>query len=1182
MKPTPFALSLVCISLVAADDLAPSIRESQASLNTRRAFCESQLRELARTCPSGAKLRQASQLYRQVRERHNALLSVLRQDLQTDALKTEYGSLLQEADASAIQLHDYLSRAECDGMVMTALEAPPLAELFKLPGLVTGARDWLEAKRGSKTEFEKRKQLLMNGLDGLKWVSLETLLPEGSNTHTKASGTRAEPSGTPAEGLQGAKGLKLEGVLADYRPSLVMETGFHTAPIRQMVASPDGKRLLTASEDKTLRLWDSPTLNLVRTFRVPVANGDFGKLYAAGMSPDGQKVLASGFTRSPKGGSHCVYIFDASTGALLREIPGFPQVITHLSVSPKGDCFVAHLGGKHGIRFHRMEDGLEIARDIQYLAPTYQGTFAQDGRYAASSDDGYVRLYDSSFKLRSKARTPLATPFGLAFHPNGQSLALGYAEGCRVDVLSTKTLFPVLTPEPLRDGEDCGPLSSVAWSKDGQRLLAGGGEDFGVKANEVWIWDGSGKGPSQRVTVAKATLSDLATAQDGSFFVASQDPGLVKIGPDLKVRVQKEASPGQLRLARRGLGLDAKGSVVGLGWRFQGRAKASYSFEMLGVQEEDAPLNPPLLSFPGLQVSHWEDGFAPTLNGQPLSGLESYECVRSLSVARDGKRFVLGTDWCLRSFDAKGQPLKTASLPAACWGLNHSLDGRFLVGALADGTLAYFHPDSLEILMRLYLDASGERWALWNPDGVYAASVGGEELLGWHIQKEGEKPDFFPSHQFRDSHFKPGYFMGIFGIQPATAVAQTNLATQDVGLLKPGQAQVAPSLKPEVLAVRPTVVPPPPKVLMHLPPVLSIRQPRDGEKLKAGENKVQVQLKTSTSEEKPLAFHCFMDGKRLSPMRNLKPIQEGEGEGAFLRTYELKLDLEGGKKVLSIVAQTQLGSSESFERVLDIQAMEAAPQSKAPNLNILSIGVAEYEDKTLNLKYPAKDAKDVVDIFKAQEKRLYGEARIKTLFNEEATSLTVMAAIRDLKKQAGPQDVSVIFFSGHGLSNPDTDSYYFVPYNAHVRSSDVLDTLVDGKVIQKAVADTPGKVILLMDTCHAGNVMGAGKMRGLEDSIKLASFINELTRAESGVTVFSSSTGRQVSLESTAWNNGAFTKALREGLSGKADRDKAGKVSLDMLDRYLRERVSELTKGAQTPVSGKPASHVDFPIAITE
>jgi len=61
---------------------------------------------------------------------------------------------------------------------------------------------------------------------------------------------------------------------------------------------------------------------------------------------------------------------------------------------------------------------------------------------------------------------------------------------------------------------------------------------------------------------------------------------------------------------------------------------------------------------------------------------------------------------------------------------------------------------------------------------------------------------------------------------------------------------------------------------------------------------------------------------------------------------------------------------------------------------------------------------------------------------------------------------------------------------------------------------------------------------------------------------------------------GAFTKAVVEGLQGKAAPLGRGKITVNMLDAFIAERVKELTKGRQTPVTTKPVTVPDFPVAV--
>ena len=76
-----------------------------------------------------------------------------------------------------------------------------------------------------------------------------------------------------------------------------------------------------------------------------------------------------------------------------------------------------------------------------------------------------------------------------------------------------------------------------------------------------------------------------------------------------------------------------------------------------------------------------------------------------------------------------------------------------------------------------------------------------------------------------------------------------------------------------------------------------------------------------------------------------------------------------------------------------------------------------------------------------------------------------------------------------------------------------------------------------------------------------------------------SATKDEYALENPAWGHGAFTKALVEGLEGRADSNKDGLVEFNELDTYVTDRVKELTGGKQHPVTAKPTSIRSFPLA---
>jgi uncharacterized caspase-like protein len=91
--------------------------------------------------------------------------------------------------------------------------------------------------------------------------------------------------------------------------------------------------------------------------------------------------------------------------------------------------------------------------------------------------------------------------------------------------------------------------------------------------------------------------------------------------------------------------------------------------------------------------------------------------------------------------------------------------------------------------------------------------------------------------------------------------------------------------------------------------------------------------------------------------------------------------------------------------------------------------------------------------------------------------------------------------------------------------------------------------------------------------------VRDLVTDEYGVVVMASAMGREFSVESNEHRHGCFTLAVVEGLSGKAERSKDGAIYLHKLDGYVTDRVKELTKGQQHPVTAKPSSIRSFPLA---
>ena len=952
-----------------------------------------------------------------------------------------------------------------------------------------------------------------------------------------------------------ALGASLVAQAADEEPppALVLEPGAHTGPIRRLAVNADETIVVTASDDKSARLWDVASGNPIATLHPPVGAGPIGRLYGAAVSPTG--LLALGGTTGAEGGSHRIYRFDLRSHASAGSFDAHGGDIKRLEWSRDGALLAAAYAGKPAVRiFDR--SGVLVYEEL-FKGDAYYVTFSSTGRMAVSASDGAVHLYSITagrVTPDGTIRVPLADPRGIDFSPDGNLLAVGYlsrtsADRVQVDVFDASTRRSVRTL--LFSDVPRGNLMNVAWQSDGKALYAGGtgytGADRFIVKRIAWP-DAS----TRDIEVGSNSVLDFVALHDGRILFATAEPAWGMLRGEEVIKAVAAPTARFLEAATLQLNDDA----TAVSWSYR-KDEAPVHFRLaerkIGDGRGDAQ-RATETSKPMLRVTDWENRFDPKVNGTRIA-LEPSEVSRAAVALPEGSGLLLGSSRALRNVDPNGHQRWASLVSTEIRAIGVSVNGKIAVTAMLDGTIRWWRVADGALLMSLFA-TTDRKWIVWTETGFFDVGPGAEELLGWLVNRpEGDRADYFPLSRFRGKYLRPDVIDRVLASgDVATALANANRQRQELAAAAPPAVQQRIE---SLVAVEP--------VRNMLPPVVTLRSPALVESSAS-----QIAIGYSLRSRSPVtAVTVRVNGRPYDAFTNRLTATPDGADGALL------LQVPKQDAQIQIFAASQAGISTPatvrfrFEARESVRFESAAADTR-PRLFVLGIGVSRYRNAKYDLQFAAKDADDFTRVLLRQEGRLYRSVDVVLLSNEHATRAKVREALKWLANVTTPTDVGILYIAGHGMNDVD-DVYYFLPHDADPK--DLAGTAVSEDDLRDALVAMGGRSIFFIDTCYSGRAVGP---LTTPDVTRLS---NRFSSPEYGVIVFSASYRGQESVESRIWSNGAFTKALVEGLSGQADYRHEGQVTYKGLDYFVSDQVRKLTSGLQTPVTTVPVGLADFALA---
>ena len=295
-------------------------------------------------------------------------------------------------------------------------------------------------------------------------------------------------------------------------PVLRINTTMHSEAINDISIDAAEKLLLTCSPDRTARLWDLASGELLHVLRPSINKGSEGVLLACALSPDGQKAVVGGVTAGNQ-----LNVFDTTSGKIVNLVQQRSMVVTDLQFSPDG----RYLAVGHAMEpavVYRVEDW-EIVKILDSFGEVTKIAFDNSGYMVVVGVENVIRVYNSEFNLVEEAQFSTGSkPYSIAISPDNTKLAVCFMDSPVPAVLAYPEL--ALLYEPDASGFDMIPnaFTSACFSEDGTKLLGSGNivEVFDETARWMYReWEDAGRGGYSDHPVAGFAIMDMKPLSNG-------------------------------------------------------------------------------------------------------------------------------------------------------------------------------------------------------------------------------------------------------------------------------------------------------------------------------------------------------------------------------------------------------------------------------------------------------------------------------------------------------------------------------------------------------------------------------------------------------------------------------------------------------------------------------------------
>ncbi|TQV62446.1 MAG: hypothetical protein FNT15_06865 [Sulfurovum sp.] len=808
---------------------------------------------------------------------------------------------------------------------------------------------------------------------------------------------------------------------------LSIDTGGHTAMIKKNLIVSKSGDIISASADKSIRVWDSRSGKEKRKILGEIGAGSEGNIFAIALSSDERYLAVGGYFQNNE-----IRIYDYRSGKLLKLLKSHTNVVNDLAfsddskylLSGSGDYSVKlwsmkdmslirtidfHTNDVYGVKFAKNNTILSAGLDNRIAMHSFDGkllksyTHSEKLMYLAINDEeiavcGYgheILIFDMALNLKSKIQSE-TVPLTLAYSPNKRFLIAGVGNHpMNVNIYDVKNNHALLSSFD----KHTNATQAVGWL-DNQTAVSGGGDN-----NEIYIWDKESKEVKSKIvglgqSVWSVGVNGESIAWGNVDDCSGKNCSKLQKSFNLKT-LQLSNSASESNFKR----INANGLMHSKGGDY-GRDDAVLKIDSSGV--------------------------AITKDSTTGYRHNCYGWYKDFIISGGG-------NGQLKIYDTRG--VEVASLvghTGMIWSI--ALDGDRLVSGSCDQTIKIWDlkplskgVKTLYPTVSLFVGSDNE-WVMWSKEGFFNASKDGAKYIGYHINQGSDKEaEFLDIRRFQKHFYRPDLIAKALGGEDISSYAPNveTLLSQSGG---------------------------------GLPPLINILT--SSRTINDDETTIGVKVCDNGGGMENLNF--YIDDKPIRYLSQTRAFREKKEMVGGCIVLEQKLSIPYGKHIISFNATNKNGDIGSNTDKIKITNKKA--QISKPNLHILTLSISDYKDNSLDLKYPNNDADKIAQKLQIIGKPIFSNIYNYALKDAQVTQSSILKTIEDISSKINSDDVFILYIAGHGVTSSKDGDYYFIPFDCK-NGDDVNKYAINQAKFKEYIAQIKAvKSAIFIDTCQSGTM----------------------------------------------------------------------------------------------------------------